>query len=125
MGIHPLVGEMFDLVATSVVPCALFVLGSSLATYTISGSILPALLVTSFKNLLHPALVWVVGSWVGLERDWLAVAILLAAMPTGMTMYQFATRYQVAPPVATTCIFVSTVSAIGTLSIVIALLAHL
>jgi malonate transporter and related proteins len=125
LGLHPLVAEMFDLVATSVVPCALFVLGSSLATYTISGSVVPAILVTSIKNLLHPALVWLVGSWIGLERDWLAVAILLAAMPTGMTMYQFATRYQVAPPVATTCIFVSTVSGIGTLSIVIALIAGL
>ena len=125
LGLHPLVAEMFELVATSVVPCALFVLGSSLATYTLSGSILPAVLVTSVKNLIHPALVWGVGSWIGLERDWLAVAILLAAMPTGMTMYQFATRYQVAPPVATTCIFVSTVSGIGTLSIVIALIAGL
>ena len=122
LGIHPIAADMFHLVATSVTPAALFVLGSSLASYSISGSIGPALLVTILKNTVHPLAVFVLGSWLDLEMLWLSVATMLAAMPTGMNMYLFASRYQVSPPTATTSIFISTVSSIITISIVIALL---
>ena len=50
IGLHPVAVDMFNLVSTSVVPAALFVLGSSLASYSISGSIGPAVLVTVLKN---------------------------------------------------------------------------
>ena len=122
LGIHPIAADMFHLVATSVIPAALFVLGSSLASYSISGSVGPALLVTILKNTAHPLAVFLLGSWFGLEMLWLSVATMLAAMPTGMNMYLFANRYQVSPPTATTSIFVSTVSSVITISIVIALL---
>jgi len=122
LGIHPIAADMFHLVATSVIPAALFVLGSSLASYSISGSVGPALLVTILKNTAHPLAVFLLGSWLGLEMLWLSVATMLAAMPTGMNMYLFANRYQVSPPTATTSIFVSTVSSVITISIVIALL---
>jgi len=122
LGIHPIAADMFYLVATSVIPAALFVLGSSLANYSISGSVGPALLVTILKNTAHPLAVFLLGSWLGLEMLWLSVATMLAAMPTGMNMYLFANRYQVSPPTATTSIFVSTVSSVITISIVIALL---
>jgi len=122
LGIHPIAADMFHLVATSVIPAALFVLGSSLANYSISGSVGPALLVTILKNTAHPLAVFLLGSWLGLEMLWLSVATMLAAMPTGMNMYLFANRYQVSPPTATTSIFVSTVSSVITISIVIALL---
>ncbi len=125
IGIHPIAADMFHLVSTSVVPAALFVLGSSLASYSISGSIGPAVLVTTLKNAIHPLGVFLLGSWLGLEPLWLSVATLLAAMPTGMNMYLFASRYQVSPPTATTSIFVSTVSSIITISVVIALLQDL
>ena len=82
----------------------------------------PALLVTILKNTAHPLAVFLLGSWLGLEMLWLSVATMLAAMPTGMNMYLFANRYQVSPPTATTSIFVSTVSSVITISIVIALL---
>jgi malonate transporter len=122
IGIHPIAADMFHLVATSVTPAALFVLGSSLASYSISGSVGPALLVTILKNTVHPLAVFLLGSWLGLEMLWLSVATMLAAMPTGINMYLFASRYQVSPPTATTSIFISTVSSIITISIVIALL---
>ena len=121
-GIHPIAAEMFHLVATSVVPAALFVLGSSLASYSTSGSVGPSILVTILKNAAHPLGVFLLGSWLGLETLWLSVATMLAAMPTGMNMYLFASRYQVSPPTATTSIFISTVSSIVTISVVIALL---
>jgi malonate transporter len=122
LGIHPIAADLFHLVTTSVAPAALFVMGSSLASYSISGSIGPALLVTILKNTLHPLAVFLLGSWLGLEMLWLSVATMLAAMPTGINMYLFASRYQVSPPTATTSIFISTVSSVITISIVITLL---
>lgn len=122
LGIHPVAADVFHLVATSVTPAALFVLGSSLASYSISGSLAPAVLVTTLKNAIHPLAVFVLGSLLGLEALWLSVATMLAAMPAGMNMYLFASRYHVSPPTATTSILISTISSIVTISIVIALL---
>lgn len=121
-GIHSVAADMFQLVSISVVPAALFVLGSSLASYSISGSVGPAILVTTLKNIVHPVSVFFIGSWLGLEALWLAVATMLAAMPTGINMYLFANRYQVSQSTAATSIFVSTTSSIFTISIAIALL---
>ncbi len=120
--IHPVAADVFHLVATSVTPAALFVLGSSLASYSISGSLAPAVLVTTLKNAIHPLAVFILGSLLGLEALWLSVATMLAAMPAGMNMYLFASRYHVSPPTATTSILTSTISSIVTISIVIALL---
>lgn len=122
LGIHPVAADVFHLVATSVTPAALFVLGSSLASYSISGSLAPAVLVTTLKNTIHPLAVFILGSLLGLEALWLSVATMLAAMPAGMNMYLFASRYHVSPPTATTSILISTISSIVTISIVIALL---
>ncbi len=122
LGIHPVAADVFHLVATSVTPAALFVLGSSLASYSISGSLAPAVLVTTLKNAIHPLAVFILGSLLGLEALWLSVATMLAAMPAGMNMYLFASRYHVSPPTATTSILTSTISSIVTISIVIALL---
>jgi malonate transporter len=122
LGIHPVAADVFHLVATSVTPAALFVLGSSLASYSISGSLAPAVLVTTLKNAIHPLAVFMLGSLLGLEALWLSVATMLAAMPAGMNMYLFASRYHVSPPTATTSILISTISSIVTISIVIALL---
>ena len=74
LGIHPIAADLFHLVTTSITPAALFVLGSSLMSYSISGSIGPALLVTILKNMLHPLVVFLLGSWLGLEILWLSVA---------------------------------------------------
>lgn len=122
LGIHPVAADVFHLVATSVTPAALFVLGSSLASYSISGSLAPAIVVTTLKNAIHPLAVFILGSLLGLEALWLSVATMLAAMPAGMNMYLFASRYHVSPPTATTSILISTISSIVTISIVIALL---
>ena len=122
LGIHPVAADVFHLVATSVTPAALFVLGSSLASYSISGSLAPAVLVTTLKNAIHPLAVFILGSLLGLDALWLSVATMLAAMPAGMNMYLFASRYHVSPPTATTSILISTISSIVTISIVIALL---
>ncbi|MGB0253131.1 MAG: AEC family transporter, partial [Litorivicinaceae bacterium] len=66
--------------------------------------------------------VFILGSLLDLDALWLSVATMLAAMPAGMNMYLFASRYHVSPPTATTSILISTISSIVTISIVIALL---
>lgn len=122
LGLHPSIIDLFDLITTSVTPAALFVLGSSLASYSIIGSVETAILVTLIKNIMHPLMVFCFGTLFELNALWLSVAILLAAMPTGMNMYLFAIRYNIAPPTATTSIFLSTVVSILTVSVTLALI---
>jgi hypothetical protein len=56
-------------------------------------------LLVALKTALHPALVWLLATRVfDLPASWTAVAVTLAALPTGINTYLFAQRYQVCAP---------------------------
>ena len=68
-----------------------------------------ALLLTALKTLVQPALIYGLGAWVfGLAPVSLAVAVTMAALPTGINAYLFAARYDAAMPEATSTILLST-----------------
>ena len=76
-------------------------LGASLALYPLFGDVPPALVLSALKLLVHPTLVWVLAVPVfGLEGIWVAVAVSMAAMPSGINVYLFGARYEAAPGVA-------------------------
>ena len=53
-----------------------------------------ALMVSTFSLIIHPALSWVLaGPVLGLEREFVQAAVILAAMPAGINGYIFATMY--------------------------------
>ena len=109
-----------EMVGTSAVPCALFALGSALAAYPLAGDVPPALILTSLKLLVHPALVWVLAVPVlGLEGIWVPVAVTMAAMPSGINVYLFGARYKAAPGVAARTVFLSTIMSVGTISVLL------
>ena len=121
IGLHPVAADMFHLVSTSVVPAAPFVLGSSLASYSISGSIGPAVLITVLKKYCPPGSCVLLWFLVGSKH-----ALVIGSNDVSRHAYRheyvpFASRYQVSPPTATTSIFISTIS-IVTVSIVIVML---
>lgn len=105
------------------VPCALFAMGASLAGYPMTGDVGPALWLIPLKLIVHPLLTWVIAVPVlGLEGLWVAVAVILAGMPTGIMPYMFAARYDAAPGVAArTCLLTTFGSAI-TVSVILYLL---
>lgn len=107
----------------AVTPCALFSLGASLTRCRISGRLQEPLLVVAAKNLLMPALVWLVaGPLLGLPASWSQAALLLAAQPTGINVYLFAVRYGTARELTTTTVFLSTAASLVSVTAVLYLL---
>jgi len=106
-----------EMLGASAVPCSLFAMGASLTAFRVEGEVKPALLLASLKLLVHPAIVWAVGALVlGLGGLWLAVAVVMAAMPTGINAYLFGARYDAAPGVAASTVLLSSVLSVATIS---------
>jgi malonate transporter len=112
--------RMAEMMGATAVPCALFALGSALAAYPLTGDVAPAMILTSLKLLVHPALVWVLAVPVmGLEGIWVPVAVTMAAMPSGINVYLFGARYDAAKGVAARTVFLSTIFSVGTISVLL------
>jgi predicted permease len=106
-----------ELLGTSAVPCALFAMGASLTEFRLAGEAKPALVLSALKLVVHPLLVWMVGGLLfGLDGLWLAVAVIMAAMPSGVNVYLFGARYDAAPEVAAGTVLLSSIASVATLS---------
>ncbi|MEZ4746842.1 MAG: AEC family transporter [Calditrichia bacterium] len=114
------VDEMLKMIAQTAIPCSLFSFGAMLSGYKIAGEVGASLAISAIKNLLHPALVWLLATRVfGIPLLWAQTATLLAAMPTGFNIFLFAHRYQQAIEMSTTAISISTIISIFTVSLLI------
>jgi predicted permease len=112
-----------ELLGAAAVPCALFAMGSSLGIQPLVGDVPPALFLTSIKLIVHPLVVWVVAVPVlGLGGLWAAVAVTMAAMPSGVNVYLFGARYEAAPGVAARTVLLSSLGSVVTIAVVLALL---
>lgn len=109
---------------SAAVPTATFALGATLARYRIAGALAEAGLLIAGKMLVQPLIVWLLAAFVfDLDPLWTSVAILMAGLPTGINAYLFAERYDHGVSTAATAVVVSTGLSIGTLSILVLLLA--
>jgi len=114
------IDRVTDMLGASAVPCSLFAMGASLTAFRVEGEVKPALVLASLKLLIHPAIVWTVGALVfGLGGLWLAVAVVMAAMPTGINAYLFGARYDAVPGVAAGTVLVASVLSVATISILL------
>lgn len=112
-----------SLLGDAAIPCAVFSMGASISRYPIRGEAVRIALLVVAKNLVHPALVWLACTQVfALDATWTAVAVILAACPSGINAYLFASRYnsQVAP--TATVIVISTAVSMPVLAAAIVLL---
>lgn len=110
-------GRSLELLAQSAAPCALFATGAQLAQYRVSSAVLESLGVTVLKLVLMPLGVALLGTRVfALPSDWLTVACVVAALPSGVNAYLLGHRYQHGIEVATTSIVLSTSASVLTLS---------
>ncbi|NRA87291.1 MAG: AEC family transporter [Rhizobiales bacterium] len=95
----------------AVLPCALFGIGGALNNYKLSAVWLEASVVSALKLLLLPAIVWLLLMPIlGVPLETARVFILLAAMPTGVNAYIFASSYNRGVSVAANVILISTVA---------------
>ena len=138
-----------DLLAASAAPAALFALGASLSIYrgpspealsrginkgaSPPGSIASrrrgrtgqVALMNAVKLAVMPVLVWAVGTYViPLSPLHLKVGVAVAALPTGVNLYLFSSRYVRDVGVFSAAILSSTVISVATLAFVVWLLAQ-
>jgi predicted permease len=111
------------MLGAAAVPCALFAMGASLAGFPLRGDLSAASLLVFLKLAVHPLVVWALAVLLfGLEGVWVAVAVGMAAMPSGINAYLFAARYEAAEGVAARTVFLSTAASVVTIAVVLALL---
>jgi len=98
-----------DDLAGAAVTCALFALGLSLYRYNLIGGLKLASLITGLKIVAHPSLVWLFAFKVfDMPAVWSGVAVLFAAMPTGVNSYLLAERNQAGVAAVSSAIALST-----------------
>lgn len=110
--IPPIPFQILDLLGSTAVPCALFAAGMALKRYGIAGDLRITGLVSGLKLIVHPGLVFFIGSWVGLPPVWLGAAVLFAACPSGINAYLLAARYGTGVRIASSSIALSTALAV-------------
>ncbi|WP_237681961.1 AEC family transporter [Agrobacterium vitis] len=99
------------------IPCSLIALGLSLARFGIAGDLRPAIFLSVLKLMLHPFSVWLLAFHVfRVPPVWAGVAVLFAAMPTGINSHILATRYQLAERATSTATLLTTIAAGFTIS---------
>ena len=111
-----------ELLGQAAVPCALFAMGASVAGYPLRGELRPAFTLAALKLVVHPLIVWAVaGPILGIQGIWLAVAVVMAAMPSGVNVYLFGARYDAAPGVAARTVLLTSVLSVVTISTLLVL----
>ena len=104
-----------DLMASAALPAALFGLGGVLVRYRPEGDLRTILAICAISLILHPALVWALGSSVGLDQHGFRSAVLTASMAPGVNSYIFANMYGVAKRVSASVVLLGTAISVPTI----------
>ena len=111
------VATLLGYLANAAAPCALFVMGVTVALSPPARPPFALGWVVPFKLLLQPLLVWLMLGWAGdFDPVWVYAAVLLGALPTATNVFVIAQQYDVwtegasASIVATTLLSVVTVT---------------
>lgn len=97
-----------DLMVQAALPAALFGLGGVLVRYRPEGDLRTVAYICAVSLILHPAVVWSMGSLTGLDREAFRSAVITAAMAPGINSYVFANMYGVARRVAASAVLAGT-----------------
>ncbi len=108
------VDEALGLITRAALPGALFALGGVLVKYKPEGDFRTIGFVCCISLTLHPGLVWLFGSAVGLPQDLFRSGVLNAAMAPGFNAYIFANMYGRAKRVAASSVLIGTAVSILT-----------
>lgn len=105
------------MMAAAVTPAALFGLGGALNEYRLSESWAQSLTMALLKLILQPAIAYVLLIHVlRVDHEWARYGVLLAAMPSGINVYVFATYYNRGVNVATNTVLITTVLSVLSVS---------
>jgi predicted permease len=115
--------QMVTLLSGSAAPCALFMLGVTVALRPIRRvpAELPALL--GVKLLLHPLIVYCALTTVGgFDPVWVATAVLMASLPPALNVFVMASQYRTYVERASSTILIGTVASVVTVTGLLALI---
>ena len=109
--------SVVDSLAAASIPCALMAMGLALRRYGLHSNFRLSLAVTAMKLAVLPFIVYMLAIWVfPMPPAWAGIAVLFAAMPSGVNSYLFAERYKVGVALSSGTIALSTgLSVISTL----------
>ena len=120
------IGNLLDLLAASAGPCALFALGLSLVGRPLGGDLPETGWLVILKLIVHPLATYLMAVWVfPMDPLWAKAAIVIAALPTGATVFVIAQHYDAYTQRASTAIVVSTLLSIATIPALLIWLAPL
>ena len=122
----PPVLSVLDLLGAAAIPCAIFALGGSLHGYPVGGEAAPSIGLSILKLVVHPLLVWLIAvPLLGLSGIAVAVAVLMAAMPSAVFVYLFGARYDAAAMIGARTVLLTSVASFVTLAVILALIPGL
>ena len=108
-----------DLMASAAIPAALFVLGASLNSYKIHGSLTPAFIIVLLKMMIFPLVIWLfMFNFFSIDLLWAKTALLASSMPIGISVYIFSQKYQACEAPIATSIIISTLCSVLTLTLI-------
>lgn len=111
------IDRLLDYLARAAAPCALFAMGVTLALRPLKRVPVELGAIALLKLVLHPALCYVMLSWIGdFSETWVFAAVLLAALPTATNVFVIAQQYNVWVQRASASILLTTVLSVGTVT---------
>ncbi|EAR62671.1 AEC family transporter [Neptuniibacter caesariensis] len=122
IGLPEAIYNLFEMVAPSAAPVALFSLGLSLYGLSIKENVLQVSWIAFQKLVLHPLIALGIVLWMDLEPFLAASVILMCALPTGSMVYVLAQQYNTRVELASSVIFLTTLGSLITLGITLPLL---
>lgn len=106
--------DALQLLIRAALPGALFALGGVLVQYRPEGDLRTIAFICVTALLVHPAIVWTLGTTMGLKQDLFRSGVLNAAMAPGFNAYIFANMYGRAKRVAASSVLLATGASIVT-----------
>jgi malonate transporter and related proteins len=120
------IDDATEMMTLAVLPAALFGMGGALNQYKLQESYGQAVVASLLKLMLHPLVALIMAMFVfKIPWELTRVAVLMAAIPSGLNVYVFATFYQRAIDVAANTILIATVMSVATVSLWLVILDQL
>lgn len=120
---HDVIMNSLTMIASAAIPPALFTLGASIYFLPLKGNRTTALILSSCKLLVLPALVYCLGSFVfSLTTTQTFIACVLAASPTGANAFLVANKHGAAEAECAATVVFSTIFCVITLLVWLAFL---
>lgn len=122
LGLPTPVENFTDLLGGTAGPCALFALGATLASRSLSAGLGEVSYMTSFKLFVHPSAMWLTTQLFDVTSLWATVAVLAAALPVAANVFILARQYDTYIDRISSAILLSTAVSIVTVSTLLALI---